>query len=112
MVNFLMTLRRFDEAIAEMRRAEELDPLSPINPATLGTALMQARRYDEAITPIKRALELEPDFVTAHIFLAWLYSYSGKGDLAIAESRRTTELGFPFGQSLLAESYAYGREEG
>ena len=35
-----------------------------------------------------------------------MYGYSGKGDLAIAESRRTIELGFPFGQSLLAESYA------
>ena len=32
--------------------------------------------------------------------------YSGKGDLAIAESRRTIELGYPFGQSLLAQSYA------
>jgi Tfp pilus assembly protein PilF len=103
---FLMTLRRFEEAIAEMARAEELDPLSPQNPAVLGLSLIEARRYDEAITPLKRALELEPDFVNAHMYLAWLYGYRGKGDLAIAESQRTIELGVPFGQSLLAQSYA------
>ena len=103
---FLMTLRRFDEGVAEQRRAEALDPLSPMLPAALGWELLQARRYDEAITPLKRALELEPDFVVAHMYLAWLYEASGKGDLAIAESRRTIELGNPFGQALLADSYA------
>jgi tetratricopeptide (TPR) repeat protein len=35
-----------------------------------------------------------------------LYDNTGKGDLAIAENRRTIELGIPFGQALLAESYA------
>jgi TolB-like protein/Tfp pilus assembly protein PilF len=103
---FLLTLRRFDEGIAEFKRAEQLDPLSPVNPAVLGWGLTEARRYDEAIAPLKRALELEPDFVLAHLYLAWLYRRSGKGDLAIAESKRTIELGFPFGQSLLAQSYA------
>jgi len=103
---FLSTLRRFDEGIAELRRAEELDPLSPINPAVLGTTLAQAHRFDEAVTPLKRALGLDPDQVNAHLYLAWLYGHTGKGDLAIAESRRTIELGFPFGQALLAESHA------
>src|SRR5260370_433925 len=78
----------------------------PMLPAALGWELLQARRYDEAITPLKRALELQPDFVVAHMYLAWLYEASGKGDLAIAESRRTIELGNPFGQALLADSYA------
>jgi serine/threonine protein kinase/Tfp pilus assembly protein PilF len=103
---FLMTLQRFEEGIAEQRRAEALDPLSPAMPAVLGWSLTQARRYDEAIIPLKRALELEPDFVQAHIYLAALYDMSGKGDLAIAESRLTLELGNPFGQTLLAQSYA------
>jgi serine/threonine-protein kinase len=103
---FLITVRRFEEAIAEMGRAEKLDPLTPINPAVHGLSLIHARRYDEAVTPLKRALELEPDFVNAHMYLAWLYGYRGEGDLAIAESRRTIELGVPFGQSLLAQSYA------
>jgi serine/threonine protein kinase/TolB-like protein/Flp pilus assembly protein TadD len=103
---FLLTLRRFDEAIAENRRRETLDPLSPMNPATLGSVLTLAGRYDEALTALNRALELEPNFEVAHENLAWLYDASGKGDLAIAESRRAIELGDPFGQALLAQSYA------
>jgi tetratricopeptide (TPR) repeat protein len=103
---FLLTLRRFDEAITELRRRETLDPLSPMNPATLGLCLTHAGRYDEAASALKRALELEPTFVVAHHNLAWLDDASGKGDLAIGESRRAIELGDPFGQSLLAESYA------
>ena len=102
----LSTLRRFDEAIAEGRRSEALDPLSPWNPALLGLTLTEAVRYDEANAALKRALELEPDFIPAHFFLSQLYSWDGKKDLAIAESRRTIDLGFPFGQSLLAQSYA------
>jgi eukaryotic-like serine/threonine-protein kinase len=103
---FLVTLRRFDEAVAEFKRAEQLDPLSPVMPAVLGWSLIQARRYDEAIAPLKRALELEPDYLLAHFYLVSAYAGSGKGDLAIAESRRTIELGNPFGQAMLAESYA------
>ena len=101
---FLGTLRRFDEGIAEEKRAEALDPLLP--PTALGYVLTEAHRYDEAFAALNRALELEPDSVLAHVYLARLYGYSGKGDLAIAESRRAIELGFPFGQTLLAQSYA------
>ncbi len=104
--SLLMTRRHYDEGIVELRRAEVLDPLSPINPTVLGTVLAQAGRYDEGTLALKRALELEPDFMMAHMYLAWSYRWSGKGDLAIAESQRAIELGFPFGQSLLAASYA------
>jgi tetratricopeptide (TPR) repeat protein len=57
---FLMTLRRFDEGIAEQKRAEALDPLSSATAAILGWSLMQARRYDEAITAFQRASNWSP----------------------------------------------------
>jgi TolB-like protein/Tfp pilus assembly protein PilF len=101
---FLGSLRRFDEGIAEERRGETLDPLTP--PTALGFLLTQAHRYDEAVVALKRALELEPDSVLAHVFLADAYRLSGRGDLAITENRRGIELGYPFGQPLLAASYA------
>ena len=41
---------RFDEALAEIKRAHELDPMSLIITADLGKVYTLARRYDEAIS--------------------------------------------------------------
>ena len=58
----LTALGRFDEAIAELKRALELDPLSLIINADLGTTLMFARRYDESAEQYRRTLEMDPNF--------------------------------------------------
>ena len=50
--DLLAPIKRFDEAIAELKRAEELDPLSPIIGTNLGDTLVFARRYDEAIAQL------------------------------------------------------------
>src|SRR6266567_2223411 len=55
----LVALGRFDEAIAEGKRATELDPLSPVINADLGGSLRDARRYDEAIAQLRKTLEIE-----------------------------------------------------
>lgn len=107
-----LTRGRYDEAIAECRRGEALDPLSP--GFALGSAytLTFAHRYDEAIETLKRALELEPNFATAHRYLAGAYRLKGMTDLAIAESRRAVELRDPIGQVDLAASYAASGRKG
>ena len=70
---FLALTGRFDEAVAEMKRAGELDPLSPIISTDLGATLYFARRYDEAIQQLTRTLELYPDYLEAQIWLARSY---------------------------------------
>lgn len=69
----LAPLKRFDEAIAELRRAEELDALSPIIGTRLGDTLLFAHRYDEAIAQYKRTLSLDRNFAYAHQQLGWAY---------------------------------------
>ncbi|MEP6923367.1 MAG: protein kinase [Pyrinomonadaceae bacterium] len=64
---------RHDEAIAEMRRAEELEPRSAVISNAVANVLFHARRYDEAITQCQRALELDPGSVSAHTVLRWNY---------------------------------------
>jgi tetratricopeptide (TPR) repeat protein len=54
--------KRFDEALASQRRAEELDPLSSIISSNVGWTLFFARRYDEAIAQYNRTLSLDPNF--------------------------------------------------
>ena len=66
---YLALLGKFDEAVAELRNAQELDPLSPIIITDLGKDLYLARRYDEAIPYFRKALELDPHFSWAHTWL-------------------------------------------
>jgi tetratricopeptide (TPR) repeat protein len=88
----LSSTKRFDEALTELRRAEELDPLSPIIGTNLGDTLVNARRYDEAIAQYKRVLSLDPNFAYAHQSLGWVYGFKGMYPEAIAETRKSFEL--------------------
>lgn len=88
----LSCAKRFDDSLIELRRAEELDPLSPIIGINHGDTLVFARRYDEAITQYKRVLVSNPDFAYAHRALGWAYGLGGTYTEAIAETRRAVEL--------------------
>ena len=54
--SYLVAVERFDEAIAEAKRAQELEPLSFISNLHLGWILYLAGRYDEAIDHCKKLL--------------------------------------------------------
>ena len=106
-LDLLTVLKRFDEAIPEMKRAEELDPLSPVISADVGLALVYARRYDEAIAQTKRALSLDPNFFSARYTLG--YAYDGKRLYAeaIAEYRKALALNDdPYAKAFLVRSLA------
>jgi tetratricopeptide (TPR) repeat protein len=106
-LDLLTVLKRFDEAIPEMKRAEELDPLSPVISADAGLALVYARRYDEAIAQTKRALSLDPNFFNARYTLG--YAYDGKRLYAeaIAEYRKALALNDdPYAKAFLVRSLA------
>jgi Tfp pilus assembly protein PilF len=73
-----------EQAIEEIRRARESDPLSlPIN-ADVGYIFFCARRYGEALTEYRNALEMNADFPMALEGLAQTYVKSGKPKEAIA----------------------------
>jgi adenylate cyclase len=68
--NHLSWIRgRFEEAINELRRATELDPLSPTIRSNLAGAYAYASRLDEAIVQCNNVLDMEPNFPNA---LGWL----------------------------------------
>ena len=62
----LLDTGRVDEAIRELKIAEELDPLSPMIHAYAGNVYLCARKYDIALAEFDKALELDPNFVSAH----------------------------------------------
>ena len=103
----LLAMGRFDESIAEGKRAEDLDPLSPVIKADVGDDLLYARRYDEAIAQLRRTLTLEPNFQYAHFVLGSAYDLKGMYGEAIAEYQRGLQIGDdPWIRALLARALA------
>jgi adenylate cyclase len=88
----LAALGRLDEAIAEGKRAIELDPLSPVINTDLGQTLFMARRYDEAIAQVRKTLEIDPTFYYAHYTLGWALQLKGDVPAAIAEYTKARQL--------------------
>jgi TolB-like protein/Tfp pilus assembly protein PilF/predicted Ser/Thr protein kinase len=88
----LTGLGRFDEAISELKRAVELDPLSLIINADLGTAYTFARRYDEAIEQYRRTLEMDQRFQYARWGLAVALELKGSFDEAQGEFAKARQL--------------------
>ena len=64
---------REPEALAEINRAHELDPLSPIITRVKGSVLVSARKFDEAIAICKKLENDDPTFALAHDCLGWAY---------------------------------------
>jgi TolB-like protein/Tfp pilus assembly protein PilF len=62
----LLSLGRIEEAINQLKIAEELDPLSPMIHAYAGGLYIYARRYDDAMKELDLSLELDKNFVPAH----------------------------------------------
>jgi TolB-like protein/Flp pilus assembly protein TadD len=100
---------RHEEAIAELRRALEIDPLSPLINRQLAIALFYARRYDDAITQLEKTLELDPNFAPAYNMLSNVYQLKGDYARSVEALAKHQEL---IGESqnavLTRESFARG----
>src|SRR6516165_10414032 len=88
----LLALGRFDEAIAEGKRAIELDPLSPIINADMDFTLTFARRYEEAIAQLRKTLEIDPTFYLTRYYLGVTLQLKGDLPTAIAEYTKAQQL--------------------
>lgn len=88
----LLAMGHFDRAMAEAKRAVELDPISPIGRTDVATVYMVARRYDEAIAQLRNTLETDPDFYWAHRQLGLALELRGAPSDAIVEYQRAAEL--------------------
>jgi tetratricopeptide (TPR) repeat protein len=104
----LSALERHTEAVTELDRARQLDPMSLMVSDQRGWVLYMARRYDDAIEQIRRTIELEPRFAHAHCWLGKAYLQKGMLREGLAELQETLSL--PGGDSPLLGpwlGYAY-----
>ena len=70
---YLSPLGRHAEAIAELKRAQELDPLSLIVQTDLGYAYFFAGQYDAALSEYQKVLAANPSFAPVHWVLEQYY---------------------------------------
>ena len=105
--NNLLVMGRFDEAIAEGKRAQELDPLSLIINADLGYDYIYARQYDKAIEQLRKTIEMDQSFYYAHRLLGQAYELKGSFPEALAEYQKARQLSDdPLVLALLGHAYA------
>ena len=104
----LSLLGRNNEAIAELRRAQTLDPLSLIIKADLAELLLIAHFTEESIRQSRKTIEMDVNFPLAHNQLALAYLQSQRYGEAISELQKAVQLsaGSPTCTANLARAYA------
>jgi TolB-like protein/Tfp pilus assembly protein PilF len=81
---YLEVVGRYDEAIAVMERAHQLDPLSPVVNTFLGGAMYAGHQDDRAIEQFRKTIELEPTDARAYGSLGDVYESLGRHEEAVA----------------------------
>ncbi|MBI2187927.1 MAG: winged helix-turn-helix domain-containing protein, partial [Acidobacteria bacterium] len=102
----LCALGRTEEAIATIRQARDLDPLSLIIGTAVGRVHHFARQYDVAIEECRKAREMDPGFAGAHLDLGLACVQKSMLHEAIAELRQALTLSDS--QSLALAVLGYG----
>ena len=106
---FLIPQKRYQEAIAEMKLAATLDPVSLIINTDLGFTYFVAAQYDRALQQYQRTLDLSPDFVPVHFRLMQYYLRQKMFDQAAAQMEETVRVdGSPAVAAEMARAYAAG----
>jgi serine/threonine-protein kinase len=90
--NYYTALGRPQEALAEIRLARVLDPLSLVVQTNLLGSFIGARQFDEAIAQAQQILEREPNFAFGYASAALAYAEKGEFDKAIEAMEKATKL--------------------
>ena len=105
----LSTLGRHHEAIAEIQRARELDPLTLITQALEGQFLFYAGRDNEAIARLRTTIDADPSFWIPHGVLGRIYIRREMFPEAIAELRKARDLSSHASEPITQLGYALAK---
>jgi tetratricopeptide (TPR) repeat protein len=106
---YLAPLGRSEEAIAEMKRALEIEPLDLNMALNLAWAYMFARQYDRALDQAQKTHDLEPNFVLGRYVLGQVYIADGMYTEALALSERSLQADPTIQFALRDAGYAYAK---
>jgi len=83
---------RHERALAEIKLARELDPLSLRTNALEGQILFFAKDYDNALDRLQKTIDLDSNFWLSHLFISRVYTEKGMHSEAVAEAKKAAEL--------------------
>jgi serine/threonine-protein kinase len=89
---YLREMGRYDEALAEIKRAQKLDPMSLVINVSLTRAYLLTGDVNSFIEQTKRIMELHPNYAPNYSYLGLAYVKQGRHAEAIAEARKAVEL--------------------
>lgn len=89
---FLVSQGQLEQAVQEIRRAQESDPLSSIINTDVGEILFYDRQYDQAIAQERQTLEMSPDFILAWRLMAVAYLQKHDYEKALATMHRAMQI--------------------
>jgi DNA-binding winged helix-turn-helix (wHTH) protein/TolB-like protein/Tfp pilus assembly protein PilF len=105
--SYLIALERSDEAIAEAKRTQEIEPLSFVASSHLGWILYLAGKNDQAIEQCSKILQIDPNVFPALRYRGLAYEQKGMYPEAIADFEKGVKLsGSPLMVALLGHAYA------
>lgn len=97
---FLLTTDRQTEALVELNRARELDPLSLNIGSGFGTYFYFKRQYERAAEELKKTLEMDSNFAEAHWTLGLVYEQQGLSGKSAEEFKKLQDM--PAGSGVIA----------
>jgi DNA-binding winged helix-turn-helix (wHTH) protein/TolB-like protein/Flp pilus assembly protein TadD len=103
----LWTAGQFTEGIAELKRAQELDPLSLVMNEDLGVAYYHARNFDQAIEQQHKTLELDPNYFFGYLRRGQAYLQKGMFKEAIDDLTKAQNLSGNWPAAIAELSCAY-----
>ncbi|MDP9087627.1 MAG: winged helix-turn-helix domain-containing protein [Pseudomonadota bacterium] len=105
----LSDLGRHSQAIAEARRARELDPLALITNAIEGHVLFYAGHDEEAMSSLQRTLEIDPNFWITHLFIGKIYLSRNQLPAAMEEFDKARALSHGNSEAISMLGYTLAR---
>ena len=104
---YLEIVGKQDEAINVLRRAQEIDPLSPLVSTELGVPLFYQGQYDQAISQFQKSLDLDRGYWETPYWLGLAYHEKGMHDEALKQFQTAADLSDQRSSALSMLAFAY-----
>jgi DNA-binding winged helix-turn-helix (wHTH) protein/Flp pilus assembly protein TadD len=106
---YLAKRGRHEEAMLEIRRAQELDPLSLVIMTDVGRLMFFARRFELAIEYCQDVLDINPNLFSAHAVLGLAYTHRGRFREALSHVRKLARATVNDIEAIAFAGYIYGK---